>query len=57
MQHPTTKSIPTLTETIAVRLTLDECRALVAICRQQDRTLSWVVRTQLRRFLQTQQAV
>jgi hypothetical protein len=55
MNHPTTKTVAILTETIAVRLTLDECRALVALCRQQDRTISWVVRTQLRRFLQTQQ--
>lgn len=50
------KTTPTLTETIALRLTLDECRALVALARRDDRTISWVVRTQLRSFLRAQQA-
>ena len=56
MNQTTAKTTPTLTETIAIRLTLDECRALVALARQQDRTISWVVRTQLRNFLRTQRA-
>ena len=47
---------PTLTETIALRLTLDECRALAVICRQQDRQMSYVVRNLIRTFLRTQQA-
>ena len=56
MTQTTAKTTPTLTETIALRLTLDECRALVALARRDDRTISWVVRTQLRNFLRTQQA-
>ena len=47
---------PTLTETIALRLTLDECRAICAIVRRDDRTISWVVRNLIRNFLQTQPA-
>jgi len=46
---------PVLTETIAVRLTVDECRALADIARSSDRTVSYVVRAQLRDFLRNQQ--
>ena len=56
MTQTTTKTTPTLTETIALRLTLDECRTLGALARRDDRTISWVVRTQLRNFLRAQQA-
>jgi hypothetical protein len=45
------KTEPALTETIAVRLTLDECRALFELARQADRTVSYVVRAELRKFL------
>lgn len=50
-----TTTTPVLTETIAVRISLDECRALAAIARAADRSLSWVIRTQLREFLRNQQ--
>ena len=50
-----TKTDPMLTETIAVRVSEDECRALAAIARAADRTLSWVIRAQLREFLRNQQ--
>jgi hypothetical protein len=50
-----TKSTPILTETIAVRLTLDECRALFDIAHQADRTVSYIVRAQLRNYLRKQQ--
>ena len=46
---------PLLTETIAVRLSEDECRALAAIALRADRTISYVVRAQLREFLLSQQ--
>ena len=50
-----TKSHPMLTETIAVRLSEDECRALAAIAKRSDRTISYVVRAHLRDFLRNQQ--
>jgi predicted DNA-binding protein len=49
------KSTPTLTETIALRLPLDECRALVVVAKRDDRTISYVVRNLIRTFLRTQQ--
>jgi hypothetical protein len=49
-----TKAAPVLTETIAVRVSEDECRALAAIARSADRTISWVIRLQLREFLRNQ---
>ena len=55
MPTPNTKTAPVLTETIAVRVTLDDCRALAAIAQHSDRTLSYVIRTQLREFLRSQQ--
>jgi hypothetical protein len=45
------KNEPALTETIAVRLTTDECRALFDLARQVDRTVSYVVRAELRKWL------
>ena len=57
MNTTTTKTAPILTETIALRLTLDECRAICAIVRRDDRTISWVVRNLIRNFLRTQQTV
>ena len=56
MTHTTAKSTPTLTETIALRLPLDECRALVVVAKRDDRTISYVVRNLIRSFLRTQQA-
>jgi predicted DNA-binding protein len=56
MTHTTTKTTPTLTETIALRLPLDECRALVVVAKRDDRTISYVVRNLIRTFLRTQQA-
>ena len=50
-----TNSVPVLTATVAVRLTDDECRALHKDARQEDRTVSYVVRAQLRDFLRGQQ--
>ena len=44
-----------LNETVAVRLTTDECRALFELARAQDRTVSWVIRTQVRKLLREQQ--
>jgi predicted transcriptional regulator len=55
MSNTNTKSNPLLTETIAVRLSNDECRALAAIAERSDRTISYVVRAQLRNFLLNQQ--
>ena len=57
MTHPTAKkTTPILTETIALRLPMDECRALVVVAKRDDRTISYVVRNLIRTFLQTQQA-
>jgi predicted transcriptional regulator len=53
---PNTKPTPILTETIAVRLTQDECRALAAIARSADRTISYIIRAQLREFLRQRQS-
>ena len=50
----TKKNPPTLTETIALRIPLDHCRALVAVCRQQDRSISWVVRNLIYTYLRNQ---
>jgi predicted DNA-binding protein len=54
---PTTnaKSQPLLTQTIAVRLSEEESRALAAIAHHCDRTVSYIVREQLRLFLRDQQ--
>lgn len=49
------KPTPTLTETIALSLPLDECRALVVVAKRDDRTISYVVRNLIRSFLRTQQ--
>ena len=46
------KNTPTLNEIVAVRLSEDECRALVAIAQRDERTISFVVRAQLRRMLE-----
>jgi hypothetical protein len=56
MTHTTAeKTTPILSETIAMRLTLDECRALVVVAKRDDRTISYVVRNLIRTFLRTQQ--
>jgi predicted DNA-binding protein len=55
MHQTTTKTTPTLTETIALRLPLDECRALVVVAKRDDRTISYVVRNLIRTFLHTPQ--
>jgi hypothetical protein len=52
---PTTKSEPVLTATIAVRLSEQECRVLASIAERDDRTISYIVRGQLRAFLRNQQ--
>ena len=49
------KPAPVLTETIALRLTTDETRALYELARQQDRTVSYIIRAQVRKFLREQQ--
>jgi hypothetical protein len=46
-----TKSEPVLTETIAVRLSEQERHALATIAKRDDRTISYIVRAQLRDFL------
>lgn len=47
---------PILDQTIALRLTTDECRALYELARAQDRTVSWLIRTlMIRKFLRDQQ--
>ena len=51
---PTTKPEPVLTATIAVRLSEQECRALATIAERDDRTISYIVRAQLRDFLRDQ---
>lgn len=51
---PNTKTTPILADTIAVRLTTDECRALYELARAQDRSVSYVVRAELRKFLREQ---
>jgi hypothetical protein len=51
MSNTNTKSNPMLTETIAVRLSADESRALAAIAQRSDRTISYVVRAHLRECL------
>ena len=51
------KTTATLSETIAIRLTLEETRAICAIVRRDDRTISYVVRNLIRNFLRTQQPV
>lgn len=50
------KQEPTLTETIALRLPLHDCRALVAVAKRDDRTISYVVRNLIRVFLRSQPA-
>lgn len=47
-----TMTAPILTETISIRLSEAECRALVAIAQRGDRTISYVVRNLVRRLLQ-----
>lgn len=51
---PITASEPVLTETIAVRLSERDSRAIAIIAQRADRTISYVVRAQLREFLRHQ---
>ena len=51
---PITASQPVLTETIAVRLSEQDSRAIAIIAQSADRTISYVVRAQLREFLRQQ---
>ena len=55
MTHTTAKTVQKLSETIAIRLTLEETRAICAIVRREDRTISYIVRNLIRTFLQSQQ--
>jgi len=56
MTHSTAKTTRNLlSETIALRLPLDDCIALVAISRQQDRSISWLVRNLISAYLRNQQ--
>jgi len=50
-----TTPAPVLDQTVAVRLTTAECRALYELARAQDRTVSWLIRSHLRKFLHEQQ--
>ena len=52
---PTTKSESVLTNTIAVRVSEQECYALAKIAEREDRTISYIVRAQLRAFLRNPQ--
>lgn len=51
---PITASQPVLTETIAVRLSEQESRGIAIIAQRADRTISYIVRAQLRDFLRHQ---
>ena len=49
------RTAPILKETIALRLSTDECRALYELARAQDRTVSYIIRAQVRKFLREHQ--
>ncbi len=49
------RTAPMLDQTIALRLSTDETRALYELARQQDRTVSYIIRAQVRKFLRDQQ--
>ncbi len=54
MPNTNTKPEQTLSETIAVRISAEDCRALAAVARAAERTISWLIRHQLREFLRNQ---